>query len=125
MKKLTAVFILITLILTSCSSTLQLNITNISKIEIMSRGITVEVTDTENIKYITDNINSMKFSQGDSSVNCKGWSYQLKYYNFEGNLIEEIIIMDEYTIDYKDYYYHGMDVDNEIDTVFLDSLLGI
>lgn len=125
MKKLISIFILVSLILTSCSSIFQFNITNISKIEIMSRGITAEVTNTANIKYITDNINSMKFNKGDSSVNDKGWSYRLKYYNFEGTLIEEIIIMDEYTIDYKDYYYHSMDADAEIDTVFLDSLLGI
>lgn len=43
----------------------------------------------------------------------------------ENTLIEEIIVMSEYEIDYKDYFYRGMEVDNEIDLAYFDRLLTI
>lgn len=112
--------------LVGCSDkNITFNIGEASKIELRSGndGTMVEITDTEDILYITDNINSLTFSKGESSKDYSGWSYSLKWYDSENNIIEEIVVMSEYQIDYKDYFYRGMDAD-EIDISFFDTLLG-
>lgn len=113
--------------LVGCSDkNMTFDIGEASKIELCSGndGTMVEITDTEDILYITDNINSLTFSKGESSKDYSGWSYSLKWYDSEDNIMEEIVVMSEYQIDYKDYFYKGMDADYEIDISFFDTLLG-
>ena len=81
-------------------------------------------TNTEDIKHITDNINALTFSRGESSKDYSGWSYFLKWYNLENNLMEEIVVMSEQQIDYKGYFYSSMETDHEIDLAYFDRLLG-
>lgn len=127
MKKIVLFILMLyyTLYLAGCSSEKSFNITGISKIELLSgnTGATVEITDEEEIAYITNNINAMMFSKEKSSKDTTGWSYWLKWYDSDNNLKEEIIVMSEYRIEYKDYFYTCKNADLEIDIAFLDKLL--
>ncbi|MCC8196730.1 MAG: hypothetical protein LIO49_08055 [Ruminococcus sp.] len=101
------------------------NIDGASKILLMSgsSGETVEITDPETIAYITDNINSMTFNRDESSRQHNDWSYSLRWYDSEDNLIEYIVIMSATRIDYDNYFYNEMDADVEIDIAYLEELL--
>ena len=84
-------------------------------------GESIDITNVDDIKYITDNINSLKYSKG-KKVNGSGWSYSLQWFDQNGAIIEKLILFgDGYTINYDGYYYKGMSADYEIDLSFLDS----
>ena len=71
-----------------------------------------------------ENINTLTFSKGKSSKDHTGWSYSLKWYDPENNLMEEIVVMSEQQIDHKGYFYSSMEADHEIDLAYFDRLLG-
>ena len=129
MKKFVASFLVLVLALSmaGCSEKgMKFDIGEASKIELRSGtdGTVIEITNTEDIKHITDNINAMTFSRGESSKDHSGWSYSLKWYDSENTLMEGIAVMSEYQIDYNGYFYKGMEADNEIDLAYFDRLLG-
>lgn len=129
MKKFVASFLVLVLALSmvGCSEkSMKFDIGEASKIELRSGtdGTVIEITNTEDIKHITDNINALTFSRGESSKDYSGWSYFLKWYNLENNLMEEIVVMSEQQIDYKGYFYSSMETDHEIDLAYFDRLLG-
>lgn len=128
MKKMLALglALVLSLCVVGCSEkSMTFDIGEANKIELRSGadGTMVEITNAEDIKYITDNINALTFSKGKSSKDHNGWSYSLKWYDSENVLMEEIVVMSEYQIDYKDYFYKGMEVNNEIDLAYFDRLL--
>ena len=128
MKKMLALglALVLSLCVVGCSEkSMTFDIGEANKIELRSGadGTMVEITNAEDIKYITDNINALTFSKGKSSKDHNGWSYSLKWYDSENVLMEEIVVMSEYQIDYKDYFYKGMEVDNKIDLAYFDRLL--
>lgn len=129
MKKFVASFLVLVLALSmvGCSEkSMKFDIGEASKIELRSGtdGTVTEITNTEDIKHITDNINALTLSRGKSSKDYSGWSYSLKWYNLENNLMEEIVVMSEQQIDYKGYFYSSMETDHEIDLAYFDRLLG-
>lgn len=130
MKKYIALILaLISIVgLVGCSSEKSFDITGASKIELRgeSRGTAFEINDEEDIKHITDSINVLKFSKGESSPHFYiGRSYLLKWYDSKNNLIEEIVVLSEDVIDYKGHFYKAMKSDYEIDiSLFDDILLG-
>ena len=130
MKKSVASFLVLVLALSmvGCSEkSMKFNIGEASKIELRSGtdGTVIEITNTEYIKHITDNINVLTFSKGESSKNHSGWSYSLKWYDSENTLMEEIVVISEYQIDYNGYFYKGMEADHKIDLAYFDRLLGM
>ena len=109
-----------------CSNkSMTFDIGEVNKIELRSGtdGTTVEITSAEDTQYITDNINALTFSKGESSQDYNGWSYWLKWYDSENTLIEEIVVMDADLIDYKDYFYSSTETYNRIDIDYFDTLL--
>ncbi len=129
MKRILALVLVFATALTmvGCAKkTVTFDIDVASKILLMSgsSGKTVEITDPEIIAYITDNINGMKFNRDESSRQHNGWSYSLRWYDSEDNLIEYIVVMSATRIDYDNYFYNEMDADVEIDIEFLKELLG-
>ena len=125
MKKIALVvcaFIVICMV--ACSSrTHKFEIGDAPKI-IMSSGTTgthVEITDTENIQYITDNINGLTYSKGEK-VNSDGWSYALIWYDKDGNEQKKLTVLNENTVIFDGRYYKGMEADYEIDLAFLEKL---
>ena len=120
MKKLVVVvcaFIVLSIVACS-SSTHKFEIGDAAKIIVSSgtTGTQVEITDTENIQYITDNINGLTYSKGEK-VNSDGWSYALLWYDKDGNELKKLTVLNEYTVIYK-----GMEADYEIDLAFLEKL---
>ncbi len=129
MKRLLALVLVFAIALTmvGCAKkTVTFDIDGVSKILLMSgsSGEMVEITDSETIKFITDNINSMEFHRDTSSRYHNGWSYSLRWYDSEDNLIEYIVVMSATRIDYDNYFYNEMDADVEIDIEYLKALLG-
>ena len=129
MKKFVASFLVLVLALSmvGCSEkSMKFEIGEASRIELRSGtdGTVAEITNTEDIKYITDNINALTFSKGRSSKDHTGWSYSLKWYGPENDLMEEIVVMGERQIDHKGYFYSSMEADHEIDLAYFDRLLG-
>lgn len=110
---------------TGCSSQKDFNIKGAAKIELKSgtNGTIVEITDKESIDHITENINAIKFSKEKSSKDHSEWSYRIKWYNSENKLIEDIVIIGENMIEYKNYFYRSIKADDDIDIAYFDTLL--
>ena len=126
MKKLIALVLALVYVLglVGCSSEPKIfEITGAEKLTVMSgsTGESVDITNADDIKYITDNINALKYSKGEK-VNSDGWSYALQWFDQNGEIIENLTLWgDGYTIIYDGHYYKGMSVDYDIDLSFLDS----
>ena len=84
-------------------------------------GTQVEITDTESIRYITDNINGLTYSKGEK-VNSDGWSYALILYDKDGNEQKKLTVLNEHTVIFDGRYYEGMEADYEIDLTYLAKL---
>ena len=128
MKKIVLVVCaFIVLCTAACSSrTHKFEIGDAAKI-IVSSGTTgdqVEITDTESIQYITDNINGLTYSKGEK-VNSDGWSYALIWYDKDGSDLKKLTILNEYTVIFDGHYYKGTEADYEIDLAFLEKLFEI
>ena len=105
------------------NDTKTFEITGAEKLTVMSgtTGESIEITSTDDIKYITDNINALNYSKG-KRVNSDGWSYSLQWFDENGKAIEKLTLLgDGYTVIYDGYYYKGMSIDYEIDLAFLDN----
>lgn len=127
MKKfMTLIFALICVsgLLGCASETKSFQITGTEKLTVFSgtTGTCIDIKDLNDIKYITDNINALRYSKGEK-VDSSDWSYSLQWVDKEGEIIENLALMgDGCTIIYDGYYYKSMDADYEIDLSFLDSL---
>ena len=125
-KYLSLVLVLIILCsLVSCSSNPKtFEIADAEKLTVFSgsTGKSIDITDSDHIKYITDNITALKYSKG-GKVNADGFTYSLQWYDINGTLIESLTLFgDGYTIAYDGRYYKGMSADYEIDLPFIESL---
>jgi len=125
MKKIMMVvyaFILFSMI--ACSSRPHtFEIPNAKKITVISgnTGQSIEITDADSIQYITDNIYGLTYTRGEK-VNSDGWSYGLTWSDENGNEVEKVTVLNEYTIIYEGRYYKGMEADYEIDLALLNDL---
>ena len=125
MKKIVLVVCaFIVLCMVACSSrTHKFEIGDAAKIIVTSvtNGEQVEITDTESIQHITDNINGLTYSKGEK-VNSDGWSYGLIWYDQNGIEQKKLMVLSECMIIYDGRYYKGMEADHEIDLAFLGNL---
>ena len=98
-------------------------IPNAAKITVISgnTGQSIEITDADSIQYITDNIYGLTYTRGEK-VNSDGWRYGLMWSDENGNEVEKVTVLNEYTISYDGRYYKGMEADYEIDLAFLKDL---
>lgn len=99
----------------------NVNIDDVEKVTIKSGGTgeSVDITEPEDIEYITNNINSLEYSKGEK-VNGDGWSYMLRWYNSDGEIIKEITLLGGDTIIFDGYYYRNIS-DGAIDISFLEN----
>lgn len=130
MKKILAFVLSLSLVfaLTGCDAknkTFEINDASKIKIHSMSFDEIVEITDVQEIKYITDNINALTFVKNKKASKTEngGWLYSLAWYDIDGNCMEQINLQgDSYTISYDGYTYKSKEADVEIDISFLDEL---
>ena len=129
MKKIIAMVLCFVLVLSfsGCGKNdiKKFEITGAEKLTVVSgtTGTCVEIINTDDIKYITDNIMALDYSKGEK-VNSDGWSYSLQWFDKKGKEIEKLTLLgDGYTVIYDGYYYKGMVVDYEIDLAFLNKQL--
>ncbi len=121
---LIAIFLLISVV--GCAKhDIQFEIGMASKVKIFSgsTGRSVEITDAEVIKTITDDINSHKFTKDKSSKNWEGFSYYITWYDANGKQMEEVIVMNGSRIRYNDYFYDKEECSCEINTEYIKDLL--
>ena len=123
-KVLLVVCAFIVLSMVACSSrTYKFEIGDATKLTVTSgnTGEKVDITDTESIKHITDNINGLTYSKGEKT-NSDGWSYTMIWYDKDGNELKKLAVLNEYTVIYDGRYYKGMEADYEIDLAYLAKL---
>ncbi len=104
---------------------IQFEIGTASKVKIFSgsTGKSVEITDAEVIKTITDDINSHKFIKDKSSKNWEGFTYYITWYDSDGEQVEEVIVMNGSRISYNDYFYDREECSCEFDIEYIENLL--
>lgn len=117
------IVICVGVLLVACSSIKSFEIPSAAKVELRSgnTGNIVEIIDADSIEQITNNINSLWYEKGNSSNDYTGWSHSIKWYNMDGSLIEEIVILGNQAIDYEEKFYSVSD--GIIDIELLDGFL--
>jgi len=123
-KVMLVVCVLVLFSMVACSSRPHtFEIQDSAKITVINgnTGKSVDITDSDSIRYITDNINGLIYSRGEK-VNSDGWSYGLTWSDENGNKVEKVTVLNEYTIIYDGRYYKGMEADYEIDLALLNDL---
>ena len=123
MKKILCVIIACMTLLTGCQSTLQFQIEDAYSISITSgnTGKTIRLTNVNDKKTITEQMNSITFKKIKTSDDYSGWNYRIIWYNNNKDVIEEIIVNDEMTICYKKNVY--VSTNNKIDIQLFEELL--
>ena len=90
-----------------------------------SSGESVEISDAEVIKRITDNINSVELSR-EKRDNIDGFSYAISWYDENGAKIEAITVFYESKVSYDGWIYtvkNNGEIDIEyVDIFFADSV---
>lgn len=117
-----SVFLLVAGLFSGCSSTTHFSISDAAKLNLQSgkTGKAVDITDAATIKKVTDNMNQPVFKK-DKKVDTAGWSYRLRWYGKDGKSIEDVTVLSNSRIDYKDYFYNANS--GELDTALYDQLL--
>lgn len=109
-------------LLTACGSK-HLNMKEADHIVLINDkdNTSVKVTDTQTVKKITDDINSLSLKKGKSVRVSPGWNYQLVWHDTKDKILGVIGVVDDSTLGYNDYYYSVSDGGIDID--FFDELL--
>ena len=102
----------------------QFEIEGAVKIKIFSGadGKSLEVTDTEVIAHITENITSMEFTRG-KKEKTDGYAYSLSWYGANGDEIETLHLTGAGTLIQNDRHYESAgSVNSEIDLAYIQAL---
>ena len=123
-KMATVLCLALVFLLAACASDVKtFEIKGAEKLIVTSgeTGKSIEIINADDMKYITDNINALEYSKCEK-VNSDGWSYSLQWLDKSGKTMENLTLLgDGYTVIYDGHYYHGMQIDYEIDLAFLDN----
>ena len=86
-------------------------------------GETVDLVGEDEIRYVTDSINSLTYEKG-GEVDRDGWSYNLQWIGGDGTLLQNLLLLgDGKTVVYGGYYYEGTAPSGGgIDLAFLETL---
>ena len=113
------------IILGGCSSSPKAKIFSFEspqKIAVTSiSGEKIEVTDEDMMQQITNNITSIQFERGESSVDTNGFGPMVSWYDSDGDVIETISVMSNDTIIYNNYFWTA--VNGSIDTEVINAVL--
>ncbi|MDE6664204.1 MAG: hypothetical protein K2K46_12805 [Lachnospiraceae bacterium] len=113
------------IVLAGCSSSHEekiFSLENFQKITVTSiSGEKIEVIDEDIKQQITDNITSIQFERGESSVDTNGFGPMVSWYNSDGDVIETISVMSNDTIIYNNYFWTA--VNGSIDTEVINDVL--
>lgn len=94
---------------------------NVSKLIVISvEGKRFEVTDTDTVRKITENIESIQFEKGESSENTNGFGPFIQWFDTNDNLIERISVMAEEIIIYDGFFGTDTDVPSPLDGVSME-----
>ena len=81
----------------------------------------MEISDSGDIRYITENINTLRFEKVSTDREYSRWDYSLAFYGPDGGLMDEMLIIGGNRVQYGGIYYDSIGA--TIDTVFLDRML--
>lgn len=126
MKKLIT-FVLIMIVLVGCEQQKELKtfeLENVHKIVVLSvDGQQIEITDTDNVQKLTENISAIQFEKAESSKDSNGFGPIVQWYDANDNMIEVISIMGDESIIYNNFFWTAKD--GSIDRTLLDELMNI
>lgn len=105
--KIICIAICVGLLSVACSSAKLFDTQDAAKIELRSgsTGDTADITDADIIGQITKNINSLRYKKVESSNDSTGWSYSIKWFDADGNLTGEIMVLGGQAINYNCKFY--------------------
>lgn len=93
----------------------------IAKIRVASGPEDVVTTDVETIKKIVDGVNDLVMIPVFPSLPSGGWSYTIKTYDSDGNIIDYITILGDDTV--KGEYFVYKAINGAFDTEYYDELI--
>lgn len=126
MKKLIILLMVpvLMLILGGCfAAGTSLEVGQAARIELRSGddGKLVEVTDVEDVRHITDNVNTLRFEKVRTGKEYTGRRYSVSWYGPDGELMDEMLILGGNRVEYNGTYYDSIGA--TVDTAFLDRIL--
>ena len=68
-------------------------------------GNSFEISDTEEIHYIVENIQGIQMEKDKISIGYSGYSFRMKFYNEKGKEIESFIMNSDDTIRKDPFFY--------------------
>ena len=123
MKRCLMLLLPVILLLAGCGQVVSLRIGEAARVTLTSgaTGETVEITAPEVIEAITGDIEALSFKRGGSSRHSSGWSYRLRWYDADGAVRKEIVILDGGSISAEGRFWSA--AGGTIDTGRLAALL--
>ena len=80
-----------------------------------------DITDTDTIQQIIDGVNKLSFIPISPNLPSGGWSYAIKLYDADGNLIEQMTILGDRMVEKEYFVYYS--INGKFDTEYFDQLL--
>lgn len=68
-------------------------------------GLQIDITETDDIQHIVNNLNHITFHKGKLSLGYMGYSFRTTIYNKKGKVIKRFIINSSDTIRYNGFFY--------------------
>ncbi len=99
-------------------------ITDVAKISLRGSAyldVTVEITDKETIAYILNSINDLSFVPIAPNLPSGGWGYEMKTYDADGNIMDDLIILGDDI--YEGEWFLYKTVAGRFDTDYYDKLI--
>lgn len=93
----------------------------IAKIMLQDGPLYTEITDSETIKQIVSDMNDLVMIPVFPSLPSGGWSYWIKMYDADGNIIDDLTLLSEDTI--KGEYFIYKTINGTFDTDYFDWLI--
>jgi hypothetical protein len=95
----------------------------ISKIMVFdgNTGYQVEITDSNEINHIIDNLNEITFKKGKPSFMYSGYSFHTTILDRNGEIIRELTINSPDTVRYNGFFYTS--TDHNIDYDYIEKLV--
>ena len=85
------------------------------------RLVWVDITDADTIQQMIDGINDLSFVPISPNLPSGGWSYAIRMYDADDNLIDSMILLDDNKVE-KEYFVY-LSINGKFDTRYLDQLI--
>ena len=101
------------------------NTNDVAKIELGcgNTHVWADITDADTIQQIIDGINELSFVPISPNLPSGGWSYAIRMYDANGNLINYLTILGDRRVEKEYFVYYS--INGKFDTEYFDQLLAV